>query len=325
MRKYVSVLCVMVCLICMLAGCGDTSVMQYNTGGDGGQTDETQIGDRHSSGDSQEDALSSGESGDQEQEDMNSAGSPTAAAATEIVDRPDSEYDAISNSLQAWWFKRRDDHTISGCQEDFDISQYHAYYVNADASEPVIYLTFDCGYENGYTPQILDALKAQNVKAIFFVTQHFVEDQPELVKRMKEEGHLVGNHTNHHPSLPSLSIEKQREEITSCAEKMKELTGYDMDPYVRPPKGEYSERTLQLLEDMGYCTIFWSMAYLDYEVDNQPSPDYVVQHFVKYVHPGAVPLLHNVSSANAQALPELIEAMREAGYRFGSIDEFCHF
>lgn len=323
MRKYVSVLCVMVCLICMLAGCGDTSVMQYNTGGDGGQTDETQIGDRHSSGDSQEDALSSGESGDQEQEDMYSAGSP--AAATEIVDRPDSEYDAISNSLQAWWFKRRDDHTMSGCQEDFDISQYHAYYVNADATEPVIYLTFDCGYENGYTPQILDALKAQDVKAIFFVTQHFVEDQPELVKRMKEEGHLVGNHTNHHPSLPSLSIEKQREEITSCAEKMKELTGYDMDPYVRPPKGEYSERTLQLLEDMGYCTIFWSMAYLDYEVDNQPSPDYVVQHFVKYVHPGAVPLLHNVSSANAQALPELIEAMREAGYRFGSIDEFCHF
>lgn len=307
----------------MLAGCGDASVMQYDTGGDGGQTDETQIGDRHSSGDSREDALSSGESGDQEQEDMYSAGSP--AAATEIVDRPDSEYDAISNSLQAWWFKRRDDHTMSGCQEDFDISQYHAYYVNADATEPVIYLTFDCGYENGYTPQILDALKAQNVKAIFFVTQHFVEDQPELVKRMKEEGHLVGNHTNHHPSLPSLSIEKQREEITSCAEKMKELTGYDMDPYVRPPKGEYSERTLQLLEDMGYCTIFWSMAYLDYEVDNQPSPDYVVQHFVKYVHPGAVPLLHNVSSANAQALPELIEAMREAGYRFGSIDEFCHF
>ena len=313
MRKYVSVLCVMVCLICMLAGCSDTSVMQYDTGDNGDQSEDGLQGD----------ALSSGESGDQEQEDMNSAGSPVAA--TEIVDRPDSEYDAISNSLQAWWFKRRDDHTMSGCQEDFDISQYHAYYVNADATEPVIYLTFDCGYENGYTPQILDALKAQDVKAIFFVTQHFVEDQPELVKRMKEEGHLVGNHTNHHPSLPSLSIEKQREEITSCAEKMKELTGYDMDPYVRPPKGEYSERTLQLLEDMGYCTIFWSMAYLDYEVDNQPSPDYVVQHFVKYVHPGAVPLLHNVSSANAQALPELIEAMREAGYRFGSIDEFCHF
>lgn len=323
MRKYLSILCICICLLYTLTGCGNTSAMLNQKGGSGNSSDRGEMADDQSEG-----ALSDENGLTEQGQNPTGVDDPSfsaAAASTEIVNRPDSEYDTISNSLQAWWFKRNTDHTMSGCQEDFDIRQYHAYYANENPTDNVIYLTFDCGYENGYTPQILDALKEQDVKAIFFVTQHFVEDQPELVKRMKEEGHLVGNHTNHHPSLPSLSIEKQREEITSCAEKMKELTGYDMDPYMRPPKGEYSERTLQLMEDMGYCTIFWSMAYLDYEVDNQPSPDYVVQHFVKYVHPGAMPLLHNVSSANAQALPALIESMREAGYRFGRIDEFCHF
>lgn len=249
---------------------------------------------------------------------------PTAPT-TEVVDRPVSEYDQISNQLEAWWFKRNDQHLPSGCQENFDISQYHGYYVNHDAQDNVIYLTFDCGYENGYTAEILDTLKEQNVRAVFFVTQTYIRDNPDLVIRMKEEGHFVGNHTITHPSLPGLSIEKQKEEILGCAAYMKEATGYDMDPYIRPPKGEYSERTLQLCEDLGYCTIFWSMAYLDYEVDNQPTPDYVLQHFDKYCHPGAMPLLHNVSSANTKALPQLILNLREAGYRFGTIDEFCRF
>lgn len=267
----------------------------------------------------------------QEEQDMSEEQAETeaqtsaSASTAGIIERSEAEYDALSNELQAWWFKRNEEHQPSGCQEDFDIEQYHAYYVNHEAEDDVIYLTFDCGYENGYTPAILDTLKEQKVKAIFFVTQTFIRDNPELVKRMKEEGHLVGNHTITHPSLPGLSIEEQRAEITGCAEYMKEATGYDMDPYIRPPKGEYSERTLQLCEDMGYCTIFWSMAYLDYEVDNQPSVEYVLQHFDKYYHPGAMPLLHNVSSANAQALPQLIENLREAGYRFGTIDEFCHF
>ena len=320
MRKYVSALCVMVCLICMLAGCGDTSVMRYNTGDDGGQTDETQIGDRHSPGDSQEGALSSGESGDQEQEDMNSAGSPTAAAATEIVDRPDSEYDAISNSLQAWWFKRRDDHTISGCQEDFDIGQYNAYYT-VPVSEKKMFITFDCGYENGLTADILDVLKEENVTAAFFVTQTFIRDNIELVKRMKEEGHLVCNHTVTHPSMPSRSIEEQREELFKCESYMKEATGYDMDLFFRPPKGEYSRRTLQLAKDLGYTTVFWSIAYLDYDVNNQPSPEHVINHFEKYYHPGAIPLIHNVSKANHDALKNVIELLKNEGYSFGNLYE----
>jgi peptidoglycan-N-acetylmuramic acid deacetylase len=282
-------------LLCLgTAGCGEIKVIQYEE-----------------------------EDNSQEESDASDTEQPTEAA-TEIVDRPDEEYDAISNTFESWWFMRNTDHTTPGCQEDFDITPYRAYYVNKDATDKVIYLTFDCGYENGYTGKILDILKENDVKAIFFVTQYFIEQNPDLIIRMKEEGHLVGNHTNHHPSLPELSIEEQREEISSCAEYMKEATGYEMDPYIRPPKGEYSERTLQLFSDMGYYTVFWSMAYLDYEVDNQPTAEYVVQHFDKYCHPGAVPLIHNVSSANTEALPQVIEHLREAGYRFGTVDEFCH-
>lgn len=306
-------------LLITTAGCEKIKVIRYEEGENPeGMTGESGslTGDESLSGDGVNPA-SDGSAAD--------ASEQSSAVTTEVVERTDEEYAAISNTFESWWIRRNEEHEISGCQEDFDISQYHAYYVNQDATDNVIYLTFDCGYENGYTPQILDTLKEQDVKAIFFVTQHFIEQNPELVIRMKEEGHLVGNHTNHHPSLPQLSIEEQKEEIISCAEYMKEATGYDMDPYIRPPKGEYSERTLQLCEDLGYCTVFWSMVYLDYEVDNQPSPDYVVQHFEKYCHPGAVPLLHNVSSANAQALPKIIETLRGAGYRFGSVDEFCHF
>ncbi|MDE7367586.1 MAG: polysaccharide deacetylase family protein [Lachnospiraceae bacterium] len=269
--------------------------------------------------------LAEGDTAEGMQEGENLTEEIPPAPATEVVDRPVNEYDQISNQVEAWWIRRNDQHLPSGCQENFDISQYHGYYVNHDAQDNVIYLTFDCGYENGYTAEILDTLKEQNVRAVFFVTQTYIRDNPELVIRMKEEGHFVGNHTITHPSLPGLSIEKQKEEILGCAAYMKEATGYDMDPYIRPPKGEYSERTLQLCEDLGYCTIFWSMAYLDYEVDNQPTPDYVLQHFDKYCHPGAMPLLHNVSSANTKALPQLIINLREAGYRFGTIDEFCRF
>ncbi len=231
-----------------------------------------------------------------------------------------SDYDTFSNEKYAWWFKRNTEHQQSGCQEDFDIGQYDAYYVSPDAQEKAIYLTFDCGYENGYSPSILDTLKAENVKAAFFVTQTFIRDNVELTKRMKEEGHLVCNHTVTHPSLPDLSVDKVKEELLSCQQYMKEATGYSMDLYVRPPRGEYSERTLQASRDLGYKSIFWSMAYLDYDVNNQPGAGYVVEHFSKYHHPGAIVLMHNISSANAQALPEVIRLLKAEGYTFKSLD-----
>lgn len=233
-----------------------------------------------------------------------------------IVDNTD--YSTISNKLYSWWFKRNDNHEQSGCQEDFDITPYQAYYT-VPVSEKKIYITFDCGYENGYTADILDTLKEEQVPAAFFVTQTFIRDNVELTKRMKEEGHLVCNHTVTHPCLPEKSIEQQQQELLTCEQYMKEATGYEMDLFFRPPKGEYSERTLQMAKDLGYITIFWSMAYLDYDVNNQPTSSHVVEHFEKYYHPGAIPLMHNVSVANRDALKQVIQNLKKEGYSFGTL------
>ncbi|MGN0436668.1 MAG: polysaccharide deacetylase family protein [Wujia sp.] len=247
--------------------------------------------------------------------------------------RDKDTYYSYSNEKLEWWFKRDTEHGPSGCDDTIDISDYGAYYLDknaisngegsaaVDEESKVLYLTFDCGYENGYTNQILDVLKQQEVPACFFVTQTFIRDNPELVIRMKEEGHQVGNHTITHPSLPSKSYEEIIEEITGCADYMKEKTGYSMDPYLRPPRGEYSERTLAITSDLGYKTIFWSMAYLDYDVNNQPGANYVIEHFNKYHHSGAIILMHNVSSSNAAALETVISNMKEQGYRFASLNE----
>jgi peptidoglycan-N-acetylmuramic acid deacetylase len=164
-------------------------------------------------------------------------------------------------------------------------------------------------------------LKEEQVTAAFFVTQTFIRDNVELTKRMKQEGHLVCNHTVHHPSMPGQSVEQQKQEILECENYMKEATGYDMDLFFRPPKGEYSKRTLQVAKDLGYCTIFWSMAYLDYDVNNQPTASHVVEHFAKYYHPGAIPLMHNVSVANHDALKQVIENLKKEGYSFGTLYE----
>ncbi len=231
-------------------------------------------------------------------------------------------YSEISNTKFSWYIVRNSDHNVSDCDHSFQIEQYDAYYADLDAGDDkVIYLTFDCGYENGYMEQILDILKEYDAKACFFVTQTYIRDNVELVKRMKEEGHLVGNHTVTHPSMPGISTEEQKEELEACADYMKEATGYDMDMYFRPPSGEYSERVLQLAKDMGYRTIFWSMAYLDYDVNNQPGTDYVIEHFEKYYHNGAIPLIHNVSESNANALDTVLKSLSKKGYRFASLDE----
>jgi peptidoglycan-N-acetylmuramic acid deacetylase len=232
------------------------------------------------------------------------------------------DYDACSNTKYSWYIVRDKNHGISDCDHSFSIEQYDGYYVNTEAGEEkVMYLTFDCGYENGYTEEMLDILKKHNAKACFFVTQTYIRDNVEIVKRMKEEGHQVGNHTVTHPSMPDISVEKMKEELNTCADYMKEATGYDMDMYFRPPSGEYSERVLQLAKDMGYKTIFWSMAYLDYDVNNQPGKDFVIEHFEKYYHNGAIPLIHNVSQSNAEALDTVLTNLENLGYRFASLDE----
>ena len=249
-----------------------------------------------------------------------SAEDTTTQEATEkervIVE--DTDYDSIDNTLYGWWFKRNDNHEVSGCQDDFDITEYKAYY-RVPVSEKKMYITFDCGYENGYTADILDVLKEEGVPAAFFVTQTFIRDNVELTKRMKEEGHLVCNHTVTHPSMPSKSVKEQQEELLTCETYMTEATGYEMDLFFRPPRGEYSKRTLQVAKDLGYTTIFWSMAYLDYDVNNQPTPEHVIEHFAKYYHPGAIPLIHNVSQANHDALKTVLQNLKKEGYTFGTL------
>lgn len=234
-------------------------------------------------------------------------------------------YNQYLNSKLCWWFKRDTEHGPSGCDDTVNIGEFGGYYLDlsktAAESEKVLYLTFDCGYENGYTEQILDVLKKHNVPACFFVTKTYIRDNIDLVKRMKEEGHQVGNHTITHPSLPERSFEEIVQEITGTEEYMKEATGFSMDPYLRPPRGEYSARTLAITHDLGYKTIFWSIAYLDYDVNKQPGASYVIEHFNKYHHNGAIILMHNVSSSNAAALDNVLTNMKAQGYRFASLNE----
>ena len=231
-----------------------------------------------------------------------------------------AEYD---NTKYEWWFRRNTTHEQSGSGEGFDIDPFDAYYVDEQVTDEdkVFYLTFDCGYEMGFTPGILDVLKKYNAPATFFVTQSFLKSHPDYVKRMKEEGHLVGNHTVKHLSMPDMTTEEIQNELATVANTMLELTGYEIDSFFRPPMGEYSKRTLQVTKDLGYKSIFWSIAYYDYDVNDQPGKEYVINHFRDYHHNGCIALIHNTSESNAQALDEVLQLLLNEGYRFGSLEE----
>ena len=178
-----------------------------------------------------------------------------------------------------------------------------------------IFLTFDEGYENGYTAKIVDILKEKNVSAVFFVTMHYAKNNPELIQRMIDEGHIIGNHTASHPSMPAVSLEKAAEEITSLHDYIKETYNYEMSLF-RFPEGVFSEKTLALVESLNYRSVFWSFAYADWRKDSQPDPEATLKKLTDFTHDGAIYLLHAVSSTNAQILPDAINAIREKGYEF---------
>lgn len=202
-----------------------------------------------------------------------------------------------------------------------DLAWYDAYYVGTD-SEKVIYLTFDCGYENGNTEPILDALKKHDVKATFFVVGHFLETAPEMAKRMVEEGHAVGNHTYHHLDMPTISDEETfRKELDDVAELFQEITGTELSSYYRPPQGKCNADNLKMAYEQGYKTIFWSLAYVDWDQDKQPSHEEAFDKLTMRVHPGAVVLLHNTSSTNGKILDELLTKWEEMGYTFKPLSE----
>ena len=202
-----------------------------------------------------------------------------------------------------------------------ELAKYDAWYLGDD-SEKVLYLTFDCGYENGNTEKILDALKKHNAKGTFFVVGHFLESAPELVKRMQQEGHMVGNHTWPHYEMDTIAEEgKFREELDSVADKYREITGQELNPFYRPPQGKYHLDNLAMAQKLGYKTIFWSLAYVDWNVDAQPSREEAMAKLTGRVHPGAVVLLHNTSKTNGEILDELLTKWEQMGYRFGTLEE----
>lgn len=200
--------------------------------------------------------------------------------------------------------------------------QYNAFYM-AEGEEKTLYLTFDCGYENGNTAPILDALKKHNAPATFFVVGHFLETAPEIAKRMVEEGHTVGNHTYHHPDMSKIADEASfRKEMEDTASLFKEITGSDMAMYYRPPQGKYNTDNLQMAKDAGYTTFFWSLAYVDWNTDAQPSHEEAMKKLTERIHPGAIVLLHSTSKTNGEILDELLTKWEEMGYSFGKLSDF---
>lgn len=218
-----------------------------------------------------------------------------------------------------WWLVRGKDHCTPRVNQThkFNYETYDAYYVG-DTSRKVIYLTFDEGYERGYTPSILDTLKKNDVKAIFFVTSPYVERNADLIKRMVEEGHLVANHSKNHPSMPKYVHDQARftHEIQDVADKYKSVTGQEMPKLFRPPMGHYCEKSLAMTKELGYKTVFWSFAYADFDINRQPSHEYAKKIILDNLHNGCIMLLHAVSRTNTEVLDEVIQAAKSEGYTF---------
>ena len=201
------------------------------------------------------------------------------------------------------------------------LRQYDAAYIG-NTDEKVLYLTFDAGYENGCTAQILDVLKTHGVRAAFFLVGNYMEQNPELVKRMTAEGHTVGNHTYHHWDMSKIGDETTfREELQSLERLYTEITGQEMAKYYRPPQGIYSEENLRMAQELGYRTVFWSLAYVDWINDEQPSRETAFSKLLPRIHDGAIVLLHSTSKTNAAILDELLTRWEALGYRFGTLDE----
>jgi peptidoglycan-N-acetylmuramic acid deacetylase len=234
---------------------------------------------------------------------------------------PEPDYQALDNTLRGWSFQRNSKHQTVTVYAPADLMTRYQVIYGKVTDEKVVYLTFDEGYENGFTPEILDVLKENGVKAAFFVTGGFIDRNPSLVTRMVTEGHLVGNHSISHPSFPTISIEQMKAEVTGVATRFMELTGQPMR-FFRFPKGEYSERSLAAVEYLGYRAVFWDMAHLDWDVNNQPGADKAYQHVMSNLHPGSVILLHAVSESNTEALDRILKGVKAEGYRFGSLEEF---
>ena len=201
-----------------------------------------------------------------------------------------------------------------------ELARFDAYYAQ-NTTEKVLYLTFDAGFENGNTPIILDALKKHSAPATFFVVGTYIESNPDLIKRMEKEGHIVGNHTYHHPDMTKLSsLSAFEKELKDVENAYNNVTGKEMTKFYRPPQGKYNENNLQMAKELGYHTFFWSLAYVDWQENNQPTKEEAFDKLLTRVHPGAIVLLHSTSKTNGEILDELLTKWEEMGYQFKSLD-----
>lgn len=236
---------------------------------------------------------------------------------------PSTAYAALSTTARDWYYTKSQNHkapVVSGIIKDM-LKKYDAYYID-DTKEKIIYLTFDLGYDNGYTEDILDTLKKHDIKATFFVCKAFITQNPDGLKRMLEEGHVVGNHTVNHIPFYKLSQSKLESELKGVEDAYKKTTGKTMTKVLRPPEGGYSEKSLALTQKLGYKTFFWSIALPnDWNLSNQPSRDTTLKLFKAQHHKGAIALLHGVSPAVAKNLDAMLLQLEDAGYRFGLVTD----
>jgi len=202
------------------------------------------------------------------------------------------------------------------------LEKFNSYYHGtSDNGEKTLFLTFDAGYENGHTIKILDTLKENNVPATFFLVGTYLHSNPEIIKRMVDEGHIIGNHTMKHPDMSKKNAEEFSAELKQFEEAYKSIIGSEMPKYYRPPSGTFSEGNLIAANEMGYKTIFWSATYVDWDNKKQPSRAYAFEKLLPRLHPGAIILLHSTSATNAEILHDLIAECRKMGYEFKGLDE----
>ena len=227
---------------------------------------------------------------------------------------------ALSTGSWGLSFRQEGAPPIGNAGKD-QLRQYQAAYIG-NTNEKVLYLTFDAGYENGCTAKILDTLKEKQVPAAFFLVGNYIRQSPDLVRRMVAEGHTIGNHTMHHYDMSRLSDKAAfSRELTDLEDLFREVTGKELPKYYRPPQGIYSQENLTMAKELGYKTVFWSLAYVDWMNDRQPTKEQAFSKLLPRTHPGAVILLHSTSQTNAEILDELLTRWEQDGYSFGTLEE----
>ena len=234
-----------------------------------------------------------------------------------------NNYTLYAENAQNWYCKREKEHLRPCIDPTMSyIEEENGFFIGKDPDEKVIYLTFDAGYENGNIARILDTLKAHNAEGAFFILENLIRRNPELVERMKNEGHLVCNHTAKHKDMTKLTEKEIEQELCALETLYKESFGEDLAPFYRPPEGKFDRKSLCVAKKLGYHTAFWSLAYADWDNNKQPAPEKAKKLLCDHLHNGAVILLHPTSKTNADILDDLLTEWENQGYRFGSLLEF---